>query len=341
MRQDEPFYVEITVASNKAGEGYIDIYRGDILHNQDSPKVKSSGRNQVPNPRFDHSDKQVEYVARVREFNDTLLDNNSASAIVFASGKPTVLLVDSNAEQTNDLRWALEEQGLIVQTRPIEGVPQTLTEMQRFDCLILSNVPATSMSLQQMEIIRTYVQDLGGGLVMLGAINPLAWGLLQDHARRNSTVRSNFEKEKKNPAWPWYWLSTSRARWAARKLNWPKMPPKVPWSYCRHPTNWVVIAFDGDAYGSASYIPQPTWATSSITSALSKPVVGPRFTLAIAGIRSATVRCTRQIEACHLLTDGISTPGDFEGIARDMVTRESRFRASRLVASPIPGSWKS
>ncbi len=68
-------------------------------------------------------DKQVEYVARVREFQDTLLDNKAASAVVFASGKPTVLLVDSNSDQTNDLRWALEEQGLLVQVRPVEGVP--------------------------------------------------------------------------------------------------------------------------------------------------------------------------------------------------------------------------
>ena len=330
VRQDEPFYVEVTVASNHADEGYIDIYRGDILHNPGSKKMKiEPGETKFRIRDSITGDKQVEYVARVREFQDTLLDNNAASAVVFASGKPTVLLVDSNSDQTNDLRWALEEQGLLVQVRPVEGVPQSLTELQRFDCLVLSNVPATAMSLQQMEIIRTYVQDLGGGLVMLGGDQSFGLGgYYKTTLEEILPVRSNFEKEKEKPSLAMVLVIDKSGSMGGQKMELAKDAAKGTAELLSPTDQLGVVAFDGDAYwiselhsaADKGYIIDRI----STIEASGGTAIYPGLVQAYDALSSATAKLKHVI----LLTDGISSPGDFEGIARDMV-------AARITLSSV------
>lgn len=111
VRQGEPFYVEVVVASNHDDEGYIDVYRGDILVSQQKEPFKiKAGETRFRFRQSIDNESQTDYVVRIRDFEDTLLDNNSASAVVFAAGKPSVLVVDSDLKETNHFRWALEEQ---------------------------------------------------------------------------------------------------------------------------------------------------------------------------------------------------------------------------------------
>ncbi len=187
------------VASNHEDEGFIDVYRGDILVSGQSERLQiHPGENRFRFRQTIDAESQTDYAIRIRGFQDTLVDNNGASAVVYAAGKPSVLLVDSEMNETNHFRWALEEQDLLVQVRPAEGIPRSLGELQKFDCLILSNVPATAMSLEQMEIIRTYVEDLGGGLVMIGGDQSFGLGGYYKSALEEILpVRSNFEKGKR------------------------------------------------------------------------------------------------------------------------------------------------
>src|SRR6185436_2041209 len=70
------------------------------------------------------------------------------------------------------------------ESRPATGVPQTLEDLLNFDCFILANVPSDRLggaggssasiavssgsSARQMQMIRSYVQDFGGGFIMIG-----------------------------------------------------------------------------------------------------------------------------------------------------------------------------
>src|SRR5690606_5875992 len=121
VRQGEPFYVEVLISSNHDDEGFIDVYRGDILVSEQKEPIKiKAGENRCRFRQSIESESQTDYVVRIRDFSDTLLDNNAASAIVFAAGKPSVLVVDSAEAETNHFRWALEEQDIAVQVRPVE-----------------------------------------------------------------------------------------------------------------------------------------------------------------------------------------------------------------------------
>ena len=105
---------------------------------------------------------------RYKPKQDTLLENNVDSGLVYAAGKPLVLIIESDPSVIRELAYGLEDEGIQVDVRPPEGMPATLSDLQNYELLILSNVPATVLTQKQMEIARTFVQKLGGGFIMLG-----------------------------------------------------------------------------------------------------------------------------------------------------------------------------
>ncbi len=322
VRQGEPFYVEVVIASNHDDQGYIDVYRGDILASDSAePLTIKAGENRFRFRQSIDRERQTDFAVRIRGFDDTLLDNNAASAVVFASGKPSVLVVDSDVKETNHFRWALEEQDLSVQVRPDEGLPRSLAELQKFDCLVLSNVPATSMSLQQMEIVRTYVEDLGGGLVMIGGDQSYGLGgYYKTTLEEILPVRSNFEKEKEKPSLAMVLVIDKSGSMGGQKIELAKDAAKGAAELLGPKDQLGVIAFDGDSY----------WV-SELHSAADKGYIIDRISTieasggtsiypALADAYDSLASATAKLKHVILLTDGHSTPGDFEGIANDMVS---------------------
>lgn len=330
VRQGEPFYVEVTLASNHDDEGFIDVYRGDILVSEQKKPIKiNAGETKFRFRQSIEGESQTDYAIRIRGFQDTLLDNNAASAIVFASGKPSVLLVDSDLTETNHFRWALEEQDMTVQVRPVEGLPRSLTELQKFDCLVLSNVPATSMSLNQMEIIRTYVEALGGGLVMIGGDQSFGLGgYYKTTLEEILPVRSNFDKEKEKPSLAMVLVIDKSGSMGGEKMELAKDAAKGAAELLGPRDQLGVIAFDGAAY----------WV-SELHSASDKGYIIDRISTieasggtsiypGLADAYDALASATAKLKHVILLTDGHSSPGDFQGVANDMV-------ASRITLSSV------
>ena len=112
-----------------------------------------------------------------------------------------MLLVESDPKLIRDLTFALEQEDIQVDVRPPQGMPDNLADLQNYELLILSNVPATALTQRQMEVARTYVQDLGGGLIMLGGDQSFGLGgYYKTVLEEILPVRSDFEKEKEKPS---------------------------------------------------------------------------------------------------------------------------------------------
>jgi uncharacterized membrane protein/uncharacterized protein YegL len=80
-------------------------------------------------------------------------------------------------------------------------MPETLEEMASFDAIVLANLPATSLSARQMQMIKRYVTDLGGGLVMTGSENSFGLGgYYKTPVEDVLPLISRFEKEKEKPS---------------------------------------------------------------------------------------------------------------------------------------------
>ena len=66
------------------------------------------------------------------------------------------------------LPQALSERQLNVDVVRPSGFPQDLTSLTRYDAVLFQNVPADQITGRQQVMLARYVNDLGGGFVMLG-----------------------------------------------------------------------------------------------------------------------------------------------------------------------------
>ncbi|MGD9693132.1 MAG: VWA domain-containing protein [Phycisphaerales bacterium] len=104
---------------------------------------------------------------------DTSTVNNRAGGVVISPGKGAVLLVDgvSRGEAGGAGRTvaqALERAGLTVEVVGASAFPTDPLALQRYDLVMLENVPAEDVSARTQQSLVDFVRDLGGGLVMIG-----------------------------------------------------------------------------------------------------------------------------------------------------------------------------
>ncbi len=130
---------------------------------------------------------------------DTVSGNNSASAFVMVKEKGHVLLVDGNPGSGGFLRNELENSGLRVDRILVSELPAQLPQLDRFDAVVLEDVPGPSLSLDQMKALQSYTRDQGRGLLVVGGKNSYglgdyASGLMEDILPVSSNVPPTLQR---------------------------------------------------------------------------------------------------------------------------------------------------
>jgi uncharacterized membrane protein len=318
VREGEPFFVEVVIDSNHDDEGEVEIYRG--AHKVVSEKVKvKTGENRFRFRQQITAERMAEYTARVVNFKDTLLDNNVARGLVFSNGKPRVLLVDTDVKQARHLAAALEQEGIKVDVRPPQGIPDNLSDLQNYELLALSNVPATSMSTRQMNVVRSYVQDLGGGLIMVGGDQAFGLGgYYKTTIEEILPVRSDFEKEKEKPSLAMVLVIDKSGSMGGVKMEMAKDAAKAAVELLGPKDKVGVIAFDADTFWVADV--QPASNKGQVLDRISTieagggTIMGPPMEAAYEALMNTPAKLKHII----VLTDGVSEPADFQGIAQNI-----------------------
>lgn len=112
---------------------------------------------------------------------DSIPENNQLSAMTIVGGSAKVLLVEGDRYQAgNALYDALVSSELDVERVSADFLPGELNNYLQYESIIFSNVPAMSVSPQQMEIIEKAVRDFGVGFIMTGGMNSFALGGYKD-----------------------------------------------------------------------------------------------------------------------------------------------------------------
>ncbi|NCG17668.1 MAG: VWA domain-containing protein [Rhodobacterales bacterium] len=99
---------------------------------------------------------------------DTLPQNNQVVSTVQVNGRPRVLIAEGDAGQARNLAAVLERDGLAVDIVGPDAIPAGLADLRPYSAVVLSDIPAYNLTNRQMEALRSYVRDLGRGLVMIG-----------------------------------------------------------------------------------------------------------------------------------------------------------------------------
>jgi Ca-activated chloride channel homolog len=163
----EPFQAKVVAWSQADTQGRLSLYRnGEFLGSQ---VVRMSAGKNVYTYRqaLEQSGIHV-YQAAIEVEGDTIEENNRAVGTVVVRGRPQVLLAEKDREQGQTLAAALRAQHVDVDVVEADRIPKDMAGLQKYDGIILSNVSSLKMTKKQMENIRDYVRDQGGGLIMLG-----------------------------------------------------------------------------------------------------------------------------------------------------------------------------
>lgn len=320
VREGEPFFIDVTVHSNHDDEGTVEVFRGDHKVVSDVRKFKA-GENKFRFQQSIERDRLASFAVRLSGLQqDTLLDNNSDVGLVYAAGKPRVLIIESAPELIRELAYALEDEGIQVDIRPPQGMPESLADLQNYECLILSDVPATALTQQQMELTRTYVQDLGGGFIMLGGDQSFGLGgYYKSSLEEILPVRSDFEKEKEKPSLGMVLVIDKSGSMDGDKIEMAKSAARAAVELLGPRDHVAVLAFDGDTYVISEM--QSASAKGRISDEIARIEAGGGTTMYPAMEMSFEMLLATSAKLKHviMLTDGISSGGDFEGMAQQMV----------------------
>ncbi len=328
VRTGSPFELAIEITSTHEDDAEIEIYRNDIKVGSEKVKL-TGGLNRFTHRQIAAADKFQSYSVRLRAGRDHFLDNNTAEALVACQGKPRVLIVEGTRNDARYLMRALEREDIEVDNRSPRGVPQTLADLENFELLILSNVPATDLTRRQMQLIRSYVQDLGGGFIMIGGDQSFGLGgYYKTTLEEILPVRSDFEKEKEKPSLAMVLVIDKSGSMGGSKIELAKEAAKSAVELLGPRDQVGVIAFDGEAQWVCEI--HPANDAGYVIDRISSLTAGggtnlaPALFDAYSGLEAATAKLKHVIA----LTDGISQPGNFFEIASAMA--ESRITVSTV-----------
>ncbi|HVT30614.1 MAG TPA: VWA domain-containing protein [Lacipirellulaceae bacterium] len=200
VRRNQPFEVRVVVNnatdSNGAGhpiKGHMRIVRkaGDREETLvDEPTEIKPGKSVFPfRQTIDQSDFYT-YEARFIPDDpaaDAISQNNEATAFTHVQGKGLVLLIENweTPGEFDHLVERLRHEGLEVVVQPSNRLFTSLPELQRYDTVILADVPrasgedtanVSSFSDDQIKMLVRNTEELGCGLIMLGGPNSFGAG---------------------------------------------------------------------------------------------------------------------------------------------------------------------
>jgi uncharacterized membrane protein len=205
IKQNEAFEIRVVVENKNSQEvaGSLSLFEGErLLKKLDASLPPGLSVFDMP---YEGSEKGLlEFHAQleVNEANEDLnKENNHKQAFTNVTGKPKILYVRGDPNKKPFLVEAIQEKDIEVEVKGILDIPNSLQELLRYECLIFSNVPARALSHNQMETIKTYVGDFGGGFVMVGGEDSFAQGgysdtPIEDILPVKVTAGSTFKEKK-------------------------------------------------------------------------------------------------------------------------------------------------
>lgn len=209
VRKGQTFEIHAMVES----DGSIPKVNGTLYHNDapvhDIEFTLQQGLNELKLPLQQVWETRLHTYHLKLNVSDEISENNQAEGVVLIRDKPHVLYIENELEQIENLKVVLEENGFIVNVIPATEIPTELIVLQQYHIVILSNISADILSSQQMDMLDSYVRDLGHGLVVIGGGNAFGPGGYTDTKIEDILPVEMTPRERKDSVALYFIIDTS------------------------------------------------------------------------------------------------------------------------------------
>ncbi len=189
VHRGEAMKMEIVIQSRGTVTGTLEVRAqdGSLLYAQ--PYTARSGSDHLTIPLLAEGEDgmrtfHVEFFPAAPDFYP---QNNKLDAATRLLGEPRLLVVappegealpsgrEPRPDEAAALVAALQSTALQVERVLPQGMPFSPEDLSAYAAVTLVDVPATQLTLRQMNALQRYVRDLGGGLLAIGG--PTAFGM--------------------------------------------------------------------------------------------------------------------------------------------------------------------
>jgi Mg-chelatase subunit ChlD len=246
--------------------------------------------------------------------------NNQATTTITVRGKPRVLMLHEDEKKMRAFTRSLKEQDFDVDLRGKRGLPESMEELLAFDAIIIANLSATDMTPRQMTLLRSYVADFGGGLVMLGSENSFGLGgYYKTPVEEVLPLVSRFEKEKEKPSLAMVLVIDKSGSMEGTPIALARQAAKSAAELLGPQDQIAVIGFDSDAQVICEMTPASQQGT--IQASIDSLAAGGG-TYMYPGMvmgKEMLERTTAKVKHMICLTDGQTQEADHLGLTQQLV----------------------
>lgn len=350
VRQGQAFELIAVVQSATAGPATVRLLGDGKLIDTRSLTLQA-GSNRIAFSLTADQTGFCRYTADLQAANDTLLQNNTASAFTMVYGPPRVLVIENTTGDADNLLAALASSHIEANRIAPAELPGDLALLSSYDAVFLVNVPAKALPDFAMTALPSYVRDMGRGLVMIGGADSFgAGGYLRTELEKALPVDMDVRSRTQEPNLALVFVIDKSGSMGKCHCNDPTL---LPGQYPRVESGLSKIDMAKDAVmqaagllGRTDYIGVVAFDSNALWALRLQALADPKsIDQYIGGLRAegqtnlyaglseaeaALAQNPARLKHVILLTDGWSRSGEFDALARKM--REQGITLSIVAA---------
>ncbi len=172
-RAHEPFNIGVELEGGAGDTGAITLYRDGAVFATEEATVGPSGVATIALTDAGEEPGVHVFRATTSGRDASAASSSVPGAVVVVSGATRVLYVSDQPDPLPDM---LRAAGFRVDTVAAESVPRGAAALTAFDAIVLADVPPERFDDLQLSAVARFVEQDGGGLMVLGSARALARG---------------------------------------------------------------------------------------------------------------------------------------------------------------------